>query len=138
MESLRQPFMGRPGMPVRSEGKLSVWGSECVFQTTSPTFRCHQRSGSLKRVETVRTATTASPNASITGKENALRNADDSFADSFILGGDSTIIGFAGPWHQTATVKQFRFHRFFQAGEVRIRLISPACQFSPAGQSERP
>src|SRR5690242_13096503 len=36
-----------------------------------PIFRCHQRSGSSKRLRTVRTVRTARATLSITGKENA-------------------------------------------------------------------
>src|SRR5258706_6846500 len=57
----------------------SALGIEWVVQMSSPTLRCHQRSGSSKRLPTVRTVRTVRANLSTTGNENAARRKQINF-----------------------------------------------------------
>src|SRR5712692_4645540 len=62
-----------------------------------PILRCHHRSGSLKRLRTVRTVRTASARQSMTGNEKVARQIDTGFARR-------TIAGAGGGAFQSATV----------------------------------
>src|SRR5689334_8410795 len=51
---------------------MSVVGIAWVFQMISPVLRCHHKSGSLNRDRTVKTPSTTTVAASITGNENTV------------------------------------------------------------------
>src|SRR4026209_2336443 len=68
--------------PVEKDSR-SVRGIARSVQMIWPVRRCHQRSGSLKRSRTVRTARATRVMASITGKENNRRRTPPAESDNF-------------------------------------------------------
>src|SRR5438105_2884244 len=58
------------GWPAAVCENNSVEGTEWVDAMIWPSFRCHHKSGSLKRFDTVKSVTTIRPAASRAGKEN--------------------------------------------------------------------
>ncbi len=64
--------MGQVRAAVRREGKLIDAGSWWVAHIVSPSFRCHHRSGSSKRVEHIQKTRNVRPATSIAGNERCV------------------------------------------------------------------